>query len=132
MMHLPSIKKQEETKLTVPGDTRWNSLADCLDGYLKNWTILTNLKLAENIENKITDMNIRRNAEELLKRLQPIAKSFMMLQSNKTKISEAVDIWKNMKSELQEFLTSKEEAHLVKRYYKYPPGIKYSGSSFPR
>jgi len=84
----------------MPGDTRWNSAADCLELYIKNWIIIANLDVPKNIENKIIDMNLKKNAEEFLKPLTPIAIALDKLQSNRTKINQSVNIWKNLKKEL--------------------------------
>lgn len=46
-------KEAEGKKLILPNETRWNSVADCLDLYIKNWPILANMKLPKAIESKI-------------------------------------------------------------------------------
>lgn len=42
------------------------------------------------------DINLKRNAEYLLQQLKPIALALDKLQSNSTKIADAVYVWKNL------------------------------------
>lgn len=66
-------------KLTLPIDVRWNSVADCLQSYLDNWSTL--LKVCEehrdaidaNIAAKVSNIAMKRNAEDYLERMEPIA-----------------------------------------------------------
>lgn len=50
--------------------------------------------------NKIIDVNIKRNAEDFLKILKPIACALDNLQSQKTKLSDAVYIYKKLELDL--------------------------------
>lgn len=112
------FKKAAGKKMVIPGDTRWNSVVDCLYGYVTNWPILVNLKVTKNIEKIIIDINIKKNAEDLLGRLKPIAKAIDSLQSNKTKISQAVEIWKCLKSDLDRILETSDAKKIVDKRYK--------------
>ena len=104
-----AYKEAGGKKLILPNETRWNSVADCLDLYIKNWPILANMKLPKAIESKITDVNLRGNGKELLSRLKPISVALDKLQRDNTKISDAVEIWKDLENELRDLLHEREE-----------------------
>ena len=75
--HLPaaSYKAAGGKKLVVPQEVRWDTLADCLQSYLDNWSTI--LKVcgdhSDNIDSKISkkvrDIRIKRNAEAYVKRI---------------------------------------------------------------
>ena len=117
--HLPAAKYKEAggKKLILPSETRWNSIADCLEIYLQNWPLLVNIPLTPHIKSKVLDMNLKSNAEDLLHRLKPVAKALNKLQTNQTKISEAVEIWKALREELLNILPS-DKVNIVERRYK--------------
>lgn len=122
--HQPAalLKQAGGSKLIMPAETRWNTLADSIDSYLKNWTILFNIceDKEEYIDNdiilKVTNIGLKRSAEDILKILKPIAISLDMLQSDTTKIADVVEIWKNLINELSNIVDSDQMDILKKRY----------------
>src|ERR1700755_2406441 len=85
-----AYKEAGGKKLILPNETRWNSVADGLDLYIKNWPILANMKLPKAIESKITDVNLRGNGKELLSRLKPISVALDKLLAN-MKLPKAIE-----------------------------------------
>lgn len=102
--HLPAAEYKEAggKRLVLPVETRWNSVRDCLESYLQNWPILASIKLESTIAAKVMDLNLKKNAEGLLRRLNCVAKALLRLESDNCKISEAVIVWKTLIQELQE------------------------------
>lgn len=86
----------------MPQDTRWNTVSDCLKIYVYNWPIL--MKICEVnremidpcVRDKVFNLGLKRSAEELLVRLQPIAKTLDQVQNNKCTIAQAADIWREL------------------------------------
>ena len=79
--HLPAAwyKSTGAKKLVLPQEVRWNTLADSLQCYLDNWAIILKVceEHRENIDGmvakKVRDINSKRNAEDYLRRMKPIA-----------------------------------------------------------
>ena len=110
-----AFKQAGGSKLVLPIETRWNSIGDCLESYLKNWPVLASIDLSENIAAKVQDLNIRRNAEDMLRRMKPISAALSQLESNSCKISDAVVIWKNMRVKLNEIPLSTTDKQNIKK-----------------
>lgn len=95
-------KKEKGNALIVPQDVRWNTMADCLGSYIDNWSSL--MKICENnrdtidkdIQGKVSNIGLKRTAEDLRERLKPIAKALDKAQSDSCKIGDAVDVWKEV------------------------------------
>ena len=51
------------------------------------------------IEKKVRDINIKRNAEDYLRLMKPIAVALDKVQSDSCKLSEAVEVWKALERE---------------------------------
>lgn len=108
--HFANAKYREAggCKLIMPHQVRWNTMADCLSAYLKNWSSLVSI-CEENrneidgiVYNKVTNFGIKRNAEDLLKRLKPIAIALDKMQQKDCSISTAVHIWKVLEKDFTE------------------------------
>lgn len=108
--HFANAKYREAggSKLIVPQEVRWNTMADCVSAYLKNWSTLVSV-CEENrsdidsiVYNKVTNFGIKRNAEDLLKRLKPISIALDKMQQKDCTISTAVNIWKKLREDLTE------------------------------
>jgi uncharacterized protein YuzB (UPF0349 family) len=123
--HLPRAYLAAEGKgpgLVLPQDVRWNTLCDCLESFIKNWPVL--LKICEDhrdvidtgIRNKVTNLAIKRNAEDLLKILKPIAVALDKIQKNSCTISDALVIWKDLEKNLLNLLDVKGKREFSKRY----------------
>ena len=86
------------TMLVLPLDFRWNTLLDCLTSYLDYWSILLKLwkdhrgEIEKNIATKVKDFALKRNAEDYLQRMKPIAVALNRVQSDSCKISDAVHV----------------------------------------
>ena len=124
--HLPAAwyKSTGGKKLVLPQEVRWNTLADSLQCYLDNWTMI--LKVCEEhrdhidgkIAKKVRDINIKRNEEDYLRRMKPIAVALDKVQSDSCKLSEAVEVWKALKREtdsLQPFDVAQKSSYVPNR-----------------
>ena len=89
-------------------DVRWNTLSDCLKSYLDNWSVLLKVcdehrdEIVRNIAAKVKDFALKRNAEDYLQRMRPIAVALDRMQSDSCKISDAVHVWKKLEDDLKE------------------------------
>jgi uncharacterized protein YuzB (UPF0349 family) len=116
--------------LILPQDVRWNTLCDCLEAYIKNWSLI--MKVCEehrdaiegDIQNKVRNMGIKRNAEDLLKRLKPIAIALDSIQRDNCTIAKAVEIWKRLEKEL-------EDAKILDRNTKRIFKLRYNQAITP-
>lgn len=101
-------------RLIMPQEVRWNTMADCLESYIKYWPILLTIceqnrdKIDNNIANIVTNLGIKRSAEELLQRLKPIAVALDHIQQDKCTIADTVEIWKKLETDLAPVLTSRD------------------------
>ncbi|XP_065641917.1 uncharacterized protein LOC136073741 [Hydra vulgaris] len=103
---LAEYRKAGGQKLVLPQDTRWNTMCDCLKLYIANWSTL--LKICESnraiidttVQQNVSNLVIKRSAEDLLARLEPIAFALDKAQSNKCKIADVVEVWKNLENKL--------------------------------
>ena len=93
----------------MPQDVRWNTLTDCLETYLNNWTLLISVcdgemrhQLDPNITRRVMDTNIKRCSEDLLKLLKHIAVALDKVQRDRCDIGEVTEIWKDLKNKLEE------------------------------
>lgn len=108
--HLPSAwyKAAGGRQLVLPQEVRWNTLADCLQSYLDNWSTLLKVceehrdEIESSISDKVKNFGLKRNAEDYLQRMKPIAVALDKVQSDSCRISDAVDVWKQLESELSE------------------------------
>ena len=100
--------------MIMPQDVRWNTLADCLDSYIKHWPILITIceenrnQIDINIRNVVNNLGVKRSAEELLRRLKPIAVALDMVQKDSCIIADAVEIWKHLETELSVALDNRD------------------------
>lgn len=103
-----SDKKGKSVGLSLPLQVRWNTMCDSLESYIKNWPILVQIvdenrdALDDSIKAKIMNMGIKKNAEDLLLRLKPISIALDRIQKDSCSIAEAVDIWKQLETDLKE------------------------------
>lgn len=109
--------------LIMPQDVRWNTMSDCLDAYIKNWSKL--LKICEEhrdridptVKTKVSNMVLKRSAEELLGRLRPIAIALDRMQRDTTMLAESVDVWKELRDQLG-LLDNREVTRKFERRYE--------------
>ena len=122
--HAPSalLKHAGGSKLTIPVETRWNTLTDSIENYLKNWSILFSICednediIDANIKNNVQSIALKRNCENLLKLIKPISVNFDKLQNDKTKISDVVEIFLNINEEIC-IIASEEQINILKNRY---------------
>ena len=106
--HLPAhlYKKYGGSALLLPCDTRWNSTADALQSYLKNYDILVRTcedpeaRIHEKIVTDVLNLELKRRTVEYLKILKPVAVALDRIQRDSTLISEATELWINLKNEM--------------------------------
>ena len=121
--HLPAAwhKAAGGRKLVVPQEVRWNSLVDTLQSYLDNWAVL--LLVCENhregidkqIAAKVKDFALKRNAEDYLERMVPIAVALDKLQQSRCTLSQAVDIWSELETKLTPLLSTADRKKFIAR-----------------
>ena len=105
--------------LVMPQDVRWNTLSDCLRSYLDNWTTL--LKVCEEhrgaidstVASKVQNISIKRNAEDYLQRLKPIAVALDRVQRDTCLLGGAVEAWKALGKDWEE---SEQPLSAMKKY----------------
>lgn len=106
------------TKLVLPTEVRWNSIYDSLEAYVKNWPILVQIceqnrdGIDNRIQNIVTNIGVKRNLEDMLNQLKPIANALDKVQKNDCSISDCVHIWKTLGKELEEL----HNRELMKNY----------------
>ena len=120
--HYASARYRQEGGqcLVMPQDTRWNTMCNCLKIYIKNWPALMKIcevdreKIDIKVRDKVSNLSLKRSAEDLLARLEPIAVALDKVQSDKCTIAEAVDIWKGLFTSLS---NDKDSMNAVKKRY---------------
>ena len=81
-------------------------MADCLESNIKHWPILMTIceqnrnKTDSSVANIVTNLGVKRSAEELLQRRKPIAVALDKVQRDSCTIADAVDIWKQLETDL--------------------------------
>jgi len=81
-------------------------MSDCLKAYVSNWSIM--MKISEThrqvidsvVHQKVTNVSLKRSAEDLLSRLEPIAEALDSVQGDGSSVSDAVAAWKLLESKL--------------------------------
>ena len=121
--HLPAAwyKAAGGRKLVVPQEVRWNSLVDTLQCYLDNWAVL--LLVCENLREgidkqiaaKVKDFALKRNAEDYLEIMVPIAVALDKLQQSRCTLSQAVDIWSELETKLTPLLSTADRKKFIAR-----------------
>ena len=82
-------------------------LKNYLHNYVKHWSVLMNIceehrhKTDSIVYKKMVDIGLKRNAEDLLKWLEPIFYSFHF-DLKRCTVAEAVHIWKKIEIELKD------------------------------
>lgn len=119
--HLASAKyKQAGGKtLVLPSDVRWNSVPDCLEMYVSQWNILLKVceenkeKIDNTIYQKVSNIGIKRSAEEYFNILKPISIALDTLQGKGASLSDAVEQWKKL-----EYIFEEEDLQLSVQQFK--------------
>ena len=81
-------------------------MCDCLKVYITNWPSL--MKICEDncsnidstVQQKVLNLVVKRPAEDLLARLEPIAVALDTAQSDQCKIADVTKVWKNLETSL--------------------------------
>lgn len=100
--------KEGGKKFVLPNDVRWNSLADCLQVFIESWPKL--LKISEDHRNeidavvreKISNIYLKRSAEDYLAILKPISVAIDRLQRTDATLSDVVQEFKILESAFEE------------------------------
>ena len=75
-----------------------------LESYLKNWSILLKVHVCEEhrdtmdecVAEKISNIAIKRYAEDYLARIKPISVAVDRAQADKCSISDVIEVWKKL------------------------------------
>ena len=108
--HVPSslYKKKGGKKLSIPNDTRWNSVNDCLQDYVDNWPVLVSVveshpgEIDPAICEKVLDINLKRQTLDYLSKMKPLAVALDKLQRDSCHLADAVVIWKELAESFDE------------------------------
>lgn len=101
--------------LVMPAKTSWNTIADSIKSYVKNWEILVkvcnynNEEVDQNIIKKVKNKTLKRTTEDYLEKVNPIAVALDCVQRETTLISDAVEIWVKLNDDMKEYLTDNKD-----------------------
>ena len=106
--HLPKswLNEAGGTIMEMPIEVRWNSFCSTFKSYLRNWPLLIQISDQHRSEMDcdvilyIQSVSLKRNVEELVPVMEPIAIAIDKLQKSVCNIAESVFIWKKLKVEL--------------------------------
>lgn len=124
--HLPKAWYHAEggSALILPLEVRWNTYCDSLESYIKNWSILTKVcedhrsEIDRDIANKILNIGLKRNVEDMIKNLKPVAEAIDNMQKNNCSLAECVFTWKKLELKLNEASNNKDILSLYKARYE--------------
>lgn len=117
-------RETNSPKLIMPCEVRWNSFYDSLEGYLKSWSTLVNIcesnkdKIDKNIQNLVSNISLKRNAEDYLRQLKPIAVALDKVQTANCSIGETVFFLKGLKKQMQDMKLNKDILKKLDDRYK--------------
>lgn len=141
---LAEYRKEGGHSLVLPQETRWNTMCDSLKSYISNWSIM--MKICEThrqvldsvVHQKVTNVGLKRSAEDLLSRLEPIAEALDRVQRDGSSIADAVAAWKLLEEKLpclddrvlkQKFKARYDQAITPAHTLAYLLHPQYEGSS---
>lgn len=117
-------KDASTSKLIMPCEVRWNSFADALDSYLKSWSVLVTIcennkdKIDKNIQSLVSNISLKRNAEDYFQQLKPISVALDKVQSQNCTIGETVFLFKNLKKQMEDLKLNKDIMKKLDTRYK--------------
>lgn len=115
--------KEGGKKLVIPSDVRWNSLADCLQVFTESWPILFRIseehkeKIDSIIREKISNIHLKRSAEDYLKILKPISIAIDRLQKTDATIADGVEQFKILENYFEETNLTLHQVQKFKNRY---------------
>ena len=107
--------------LYLPSEVRWNTVFKCLDSYIEAWPHMMSVveehreEVSSNIYQFVTNIGLKRSAEDYRKVLHPIAVALDKMQGSRATISDAVMIWHTLSEELNGTLPNEKQLQLSKR-----------------
>lgn len=115
-----SLRQSGATKLVMPCEVRWSSMADCMQSYIENWPIM--LKICEEnrdvidktVQQEVSNLLLKRNVEEMLMLLKPISDALDKVQKSNCTLSESVLAWKEL---LEKVTDQTYKKKIIKRYH---------------
>ncbi|XP_011860419.1 PREDICTED: uncharacterized protein LOC105557715 [Vollenhovia emeryi] len=115
--HYPASKYKQEggTSLILPLDTRWNTLCNCFESYIKNWHILAKI-CTENraaidikISTQVQNLDLKSNIQNIVLKLRKIAVALDKIQAETCTIGEVTQIWLNLSEDIKEETFTQQE-----------------------
>ena len=121
--HLPKawLNEKHSKVLYLPSEVRWNTVFKCLDSYIEAWPHMMSVveehreEVSSNIYQFVTNIGLKRSAEDYRKVLHPIAVALDKMQGSRATISDAVMIWHTLSEELNGTLPNEKQLQLSKR-----------------
>lgn len=108
--------------LVLPIEVHWSSIRGTIKSYLKNWSVLMTVcdehrdEIDIDVIRLVQNLGLKRNCEDLLLLVEPIAGVLDIIQSDTTKISDSVVVWKRLYLELRKNLNDPQKKQFDRRY----------------
>ena len=89
----------------LPGETRWGSQRRAVESFIKNRPFMISIvqnhsdEFKQNIINKVMDINLFKNAKDLLDQLKPINIALDKMQADDCVIADSCDIYLKLREE---------------------------------
>ena len=116
------LKEKGSNKLKLPNDVLWNSVCYTLISYVNCWPNLLSIEEQEHrseikpeIYRTVTGISLKRNAEDFVKLLKPVAIALDSVQTPGINLSDSVAAWLKLGEERNEHLSTDKQAAFRKR-----------------
>lgn len=136
--HLPNAWYREVggKMLVIPQEVRWNTYFDSIKCFLENRGKLVQIcqdhknDIDKHIFKLVNDVNLTVNCTDYLEILKPIANALDKMQRDSTKLAESVDIWNNLKQELESCSCTINNQAKVKKHFEARQDMALSTAHF--
>ena len=125
------LKEKGAKKLQLPSDVRWYSIVQTLTSYLEAWADLLNIvdghrdEIPNDIKRHVSDINLKRNVEDLAVNLRAIAIAIGVMESSKCNLAMAVSTWHDLTAELNEVVPTNMQVNIAKRKQQSLSSVHY-------
>ena len=129
--HSAWFKEKGAKKLQLPSDVRWYSIVQTLTSYLEAWADLLNIVdghrdyIPNDIKRHVSDINLKRNVEDLAVIMRAIAKDIGKMESSKCNLAIAVSTWHDVTAESNEVVPINMQVNIAKRKQQSLSSVHY-------